>query len=164
MYDIKRLVLCLCAALTLAACVPLPPEIAAQFGGAAPAATSTPTTTPFPTPSEPPPDKPFTDIGSIAVLEGAHGISGRAVVAGRQTLIIVAFYYDGKAPAADIRLVKGEAYDQPAAVFLTLEQRPYENEYLLFNIPQAAGEGTADTLVVYAPDTGEVLAKGVFTQ
>lgn len=160
MYHKMCLVLTL-ATLILAACVPLTPT-PEPTATPVPTEVPTPTRTPFPTPAEPAPETPFVEIGSVALLQGEHGVSGKAVVAGRQTLIIMSFKYDGKGPKADIRLVKGKNYEEPAAILIELEQRPYEGHYLLLHIPQAAEAGTADAIAVYAPETGEVYAYAEF--
>lgn len=156
----------ICSAMTLVAtlilaCVPLTPT-PEPTAIPVPTEVPTPTRTPFPTPAEPAPETAFVEIGSVALLQGDHGISGKAVVAGRQTLIIMSFKYDGKGPKADIRLVKGKNYEEPTAILTELEQRPYEGHYLLLHIPQSADAGTADAIAVYAPETGEVYAYAEF--
>ena len=171
----------LVAIVTLAACVPLPLPTTGSYpypgaNDSAPAVTGPklselpyppprnagPLGTPFPTPAEPAPERTFAQVGSVAHFSGGHGVSGKAIVAGLQTLIIQEFSFDGKGPAADIRLVKGEAYDQPAAVLVELEPKAYDGEFMLTIIPSAAGPGTADSIAVYAPETGEVYAVGRF--
>lgn len=121
-----------------------------------------PTPTPFPTPNEPAPERTFTAVGNVAELNGSHGITGRAVVAGLQTLIIQSFTFDGKGPQADIRLVKGQDYKNPAIVLLKLDQRAYEGEVLLLLIPSTVQPGSADSIAVYCPETDEVYASGLF--
>ena len=96
------------------------------------------------------------------MLDGTHGVKGKAIVAGLQTLIIKDFTFDGKGPTADARLVKGDDYANPALVVLALEQRPYEGEFLLFTIPSTVAPENADRLVIYAPETGEVYAETTF--
>ena len=127
-----------------------------------PTITPLPSTTPPPTPVGVAPEETFASVGSVAHLQGEYAISGKAVVAGLQTLIILMFSYDGKGPQADIRLVNGDDYEHPAAVLLELESRPYEGEFLHLGIPADAGPGTADRVVVYSSDAGEVLAEGTF--
>ena len=174
--------LCLLAVTVLGACVPLaslsPGEVpypgpqvtslevridqpATAYPGPA-AGGQDPNRTPFPTPDEPAPDETFAGVGNVANLAGEHGVSGKAVVAGLQTLIIQGFNYDGKGSVPDIRLVLGNDYDSPAAVLLQLEARPYESEFLFLQIPSSVGPGTADTIAVYAPETGEVYAAARF--
>jgi hypothetical protein len=127
-----------------------------------PTATLVPSPTPFPTAAESAPEKTFTDVGDVAELSGTHGLAGRAIVAGLQTLIIRGFTYDGKGPAADIRLVKGDGYDEPAAILLVLEPRAYENEMLVVTIPSNVDRSVADRIVIYAPETSEVYAESQF--
>lgn len=129
---------------------------------AMPTETPTPLPTPFPTPPESAPEKAFTTVGDVAEISGAHSVSGRAIVSGLQTLIIRGFNYDGKGPAVDIRLVKGDQYDQPVAILLQLEQRAYTDEIVLVHIPSTVKPDSADHIVIYAPDTGEVYAEAHF--
>ena len=117
---------------------------------------------PFPKPAEAAPERTFTDVGDVGHLSGDHGIAGKAIVAGLQTLIIQGFTFDGKGSAADIRLVKGQDYETPAAVLTVLESRAYDREMLLFVIPNQVTPETADRIVVYAPETGEVYAETTF--
>ncbi len=127
-----------------------------------PTLTAIPSPTPFPTASEPAPESTFTSVGNVAKLSGEHGVSGTAIVAGLQTLIVQSFNYDGKGPRVDIRLVKGEDYENPAAILVELEQRAYDNEMVLMIIPSAAGPGKVDRVAIYCPETGEVYAWGTF--
>jgi len=116
----------------------------------------------FPTAQEPAPEQTFTLVGNVGHLEGDHDVSGKAIVAGLQTLIIQGFTFDGKGPQADLRLVKEQDYARPAAVLIALEQRPYEDEFFLLRIPNSVTRDNADRLVVYAPETGEVYAETTF--
>jgi len=127
-----------------------------------PTATLTPEPTPFPTAGEVAPEKTFTQVGNVAHLSGVHQVTGKAIVAGLQTLIIQGFHYDGKGGRLDIRLVKGEDWENPVAILTELEERTYENELLYMVIPSSAGPGTVDQIVVYAPDTNEVYALSTF--
>ncbi|MCD6520339.1 MAG: DM13 domain-containing protein [Anaerolineae bacterium] len=127
-----------------------------------PSSTPKPTATPFPTRSEKAPGETFTKVGNVAQLKGEHGITGKAVVAGLQTIIIQGFTFDGKGPRADIRLVKGRDYQNPVAILLELEQHPYEGVLLLLHIPSSVKPGSADTIAVYCPETGQVYASGTF--
>ncbi len=129
---------------------------------AEPTLTPTPTRTPFPTANEVAPEKTFTDVGGVAHLSGEHGVAGKAIVAGLQTLIIQGFSYDGKGSPVDIRLVQGEDYEHPAAILMELEDRAYDSEMLYMIIPSSAGPGTADHIVVYAPDAHKVYASATF--
>jgi hypothetical protein len=167
MFRITRIVLFALAAALLAGCVPfitpLPRDFTPQVAETpTPAVTATPAATPFPTPAEVAPEQTFTAVGDVAILEGEHGVSGKAIVMGLQTLIIQVFNYDGKASQADIRLVKGEDYDNPAAILVELEQRPYEDEIIFASIPASVGPDAADTIAVYNPETGEVYASSEF--
>ena len=174
--------LCLSALIVLGACVPLASLTPEEIPYPGPQVTSLevridqpptaypgpmdrgpdPSWTPFPTPDEPAPDETFAGVGNVANLAGQYGVSGKAVVAGLQTLIIQGFNYDGKGSAPDIRLVLGQDYASPAVVLLQLEDRPYESELLLMQIPSSVGPGVADTIAVYAPETGEVYAAARF--
>ena len=157
----------------LVACVPLTPTpepadappvaVEAPTETPEPTLTVAPTMTHYPTPVEVAPDQTFTPVGSVAHLAGEHGVAGKAIVTGLQTLIIAGFHYDGKGPQADIRLVNGENYDEPAAILLVLDQRPYDGvQPLIMVIPNSAGPGTADSIAVYVPETGEVYAHVAF--
>ncbi|NLD73619.1 MAG: DM13 domain-containing protein [Chloroflexi bacterium] len=157
----------LLTALTSGCIVTTPTPLAEPAGATAPAtlapeATPLPAATPFPTPNEPAPETTFTAVGNVGMLSGTHGVEGKAIVAGLQTLIIKGFTFDGKGPLADARLVKGDDYENPGMVLLTLEQRPYEGEFLLFNIPSTVTAENVDRLVIYAPETGEVYAETTF--
>lgn len=127
-----------------------------------PTGTAVPSPTPFPVANEPAPERTFAKVGSVVQLESTYGISGKAIVAGLQTLIIQGFHYDGKGPRLDIRLVKGEEYENPVAILLELEPRAYRGELLYVIIPSSAGPGTADTIAVYSPETGEAYAMATF--
>jgi hypothetical protein len=127
-----------------------------------PTAPLPPSPTPGPTAAEVAPENTFTHVGNVAHLSGIHGVAGKAIVAGLQTLIIQGFYYDGKGGRLDIRLVKGEDWENPVAILTELEERIYEKEMLYMIIPSSAGPGTVDHIVVYAPDTNEVYALAKF--
>jgi hypothetical protein len=164
--------------MVLSACaVPTPPTAVPAAPTAEPTATPAPTvpptatvaaeanrpvSSPFPTPDEVAPEETFKQVGSVAHLSGAHDVSGKAVVAGLQTLIIQGFTYDGKGSQADIRLVKGDELDDPAHVLIELEDRPYDAEFLLFQIPSSLERGSADRVVVYSRADGEAYGVGVF--
>ncbi len=126
------------------------------------ASTPAPTATPFPTPAEVAPEHTFTEVGNVGTLTGTHGVSGKAVVAGLQTLIIQGFSFDGKGSPADLRLVRDGAYTEPAVILATLEPRAYDGEMLLYIIPSSVTSENADRLVVYAPETSEVYAETTF--
>ncbi len=117
--------------------------------------------TPFPTIDVIAPDSTFVEVGSTATLSG-EGASGRAVVAGLQTLIIRSFAFDGKDTAADIRLVKADTPEEPIAVLLELEQRVYDEELLVLVIPEGLADTGADTIAIYATENQQMLASGIF--
>jgi hypothetical protein len=121
-----------------------------------------PVSSPFPTPAEVAPEETFRQVGSVAHLSGEHGVSGKAIVAGLQTLIIQSFTYDGKGSQADIRLVNGDELDDPAHVLIELEDRPYDAEFFLLPIPSSLGRGSADRIVVYSRADGKAYGVGVF--
>jgi hypothetical protein len=158
----------LCALVALVGCSPrataTPEAPTAIPATATPVPTSTPipSPTPFPTASEPAPEATFTEVGNTATFSGTHGVAGTAIVAGLQTLIIQGFAYDGKGSAADIRLVLGEDYANPATILLQLEQREYKDEMLYVIVPASVGPGSADSIAVYNPDTGELYASQRF--
>jgi len=168
MYKTTRVVFVLLAFLSLAACAPkptpqpTPTATPVPTETPVPTPTSPPTPTPFPTASEPAPEFTFTNVGDVARFSGTHGISGTAVVAGLQTLIIQGFNFDGKGPKADIRLVKGSDLANPAWIIQELEQRPYQNEIVFAHIPSSLQPGSADSIAVYCPETGEACAVAVF--
>jgi len=167
---IVSLVLCLflgaCAAKPTPTPLPSPTPVPAPSD--TPTATPVPTDTPvpaptaFPTPVGVAPEETFKEVGSTAQFNGTHGISGKVIIAGLQTLIIQAFTYDGKGSAADIRLVNGESYAEPVHVFLELEEREYDSEFLLVQIPATAGRDSADRVIVYSEADDEALATAIF--
>jgi hypothetical protein len=110
-------------------------------------------------PGEVAPSKTFVRVGDVAHLSGGHGISGKAIVVGGQTLIIVGFRYDGTGSDVDIRLVNGDDYGNAVAKFVHLEPRVYRNEFFILCIPNSAQ--VADRIVVYSMSDG-VYAEGIF--
>ena len=148
----------LCLAAAIAACTPTPsptpvPTIEPQD-------TPSATATAVPTEMGGAPEATFREVGSTATLNGQNSCSGKAVVAGLQTLIIVSFSFDGKVPA-DLRLVN--ASDPHTASYVLAElTRPYDKETLQFSIPQEVGPGTADSIAVYDTQAGRVLAIATF--
>ena len=141
---------------------PSPTLTATPAPSATPEPTVPPTRTPFPTPAEVAPEATFATVGAVAEFSGAHEVTGKAVVAGLQTLIIQAFSFDGKGPRVDIRLVRGEDYANPVAILVELEPRVYAHEMVFTRIPATAGPDTADSIAVYCPETGEVYAAAKF--
>jgi len=106
------------------------------------------------------PEATFMPVGSTAQWDEQDGTSGKAVVAGLQTLIIIGFTYDGKAQA-DLRLVN--ASDPDTAVhILTRLDRAYTQEVLQFAIPHDLGPGTADSIAIYDTRSERVLAIATF--
>jgi hypothetical protein len=161
--------LLLTTCLALSACArptptPMPTATPAPTATPVPTATTvpTPTATPFPMASEPAPEEAFFAVGGLADLKGEHGVQGQAVVAGLQTLIIAGFSFDGKGPPAELRLVKGTDYENPAAVLMKLEQRAYSRETLHMILPTTAAPGSADSIALYCPETHEAYAVGRF--
>ena len=126
------------------------------------APTLPPTRTLIPTPDEVAPEATFAKVGQVAMLQGSHDVEGKAMVAGLQTLIIQGFKFDGKGPEADVRLVLDANMDDPAAIILVLEPRVYDNEMIVMRIPTAAGPGTANSVAIYCPETGETYASAKF--
>jgi len=164
------LVLLLVAACAKATPTPQPTATPMPTATATPEPTATlePTATPIPTevptPTlEPAPEAIFAPVGYRAVFSGDHGVSGKAVVAGLQTMIILGMNFDGKGPEADLRLVLGDDYDNPIVILAELEQRPYEAEFMQLRIPADAAPGTADSIAVYCPETETAYAVAVFT-
>lgn len=131
-------------------------------GTPVPTETFSSTRTPFPTPVKEAPKETFASVGNVAYLNGHHDVSGKAIVAGLQTLIIQRFSFDGKGPNADIRLVQGQNYADPAAVLLDLEARSYDEEFLRLIIPSSVGPDDADNIVVYCEETNDVYAVAKF--
>ena len=127
-----------------------------------PTPTPVPSPTPFPTANEPAPELTFTSVGNVAEFSGAHGVSGTAVVAGLQTLIIQGFNFDGKGLKADVRLVLGDDFANPAWIIQELEPRAYEKEIIFAHIPSSVKPGAADSIAVYCPETGEAYATALF--
>ncbi len=164
----SRLIVLICLLAVCSACgpaaTPTPPPTATPLPSATPLPTATvvPSPTPFPTASEPAPEQTFTAVGNTATFSGLHGVAGKAIVAGLQTLIIQGFSYDGKGSTADIRLVLGDDYANPVAILMQLEPREYTDEMLLMVVPSSAGPGTADSIAVYSTETGEAFASQVF--
>jgi len=139
---------------------PTPTETAVPSATPRPSATMAPT----PEPTKPPvaPERIFTAVGDVAVLSGEHGVSGKAVIAGLQTLIVQRFCFDGQGPEADIRLVLGDDHESSAIVLHKLEQREYVDEMLVISIPASAAPQTVDRIAVYSPQDGQVYAEATF--
>jgi len=157
-----RVVLLLCVLASCAACGPKATPTPQPTATPTPTATPLPTNTPFPTASELAPAATFTAVGNTATFSGTHGVSGKAIVAGLQTLIIQGFSFDGKGSVADVRLVLGEDYANPVAVLFELEQREYKSEMLYMIIPSSALPESADSIAIYCADTGEAYASQLF--
>jgi hypothetical protein len=127
-----------------------------------PTCTVIPSPTSFPTPAENAPEVAFAGVGSSARLEGSHEISGKAVIAGLQTLIIQGFTFDGKGPRPDVRLVLGDDIENPAAILLELEPRRYDREMVFTHVPSSVTSDTADSIAIYNPETKETYALAKF--
>ncbi|MHB9034194.1 MAG: hypothetical protein ACYC6L_14235 [Anaerolineae bacterium] len=119
-----------------------------------------PTTTAAPTQIGGAPEATFTAVGNTATFSGENGTSGKAVVAGLQTLIILTFSFDGKAQA-DLRLVKASD-PAKAALILTKLERAYNKETLQFVIPNELAPDSADSIAVYDTAKNKVLAIATF--
>lgn len=159
----RQLVRLLCTAgllVTMAACGTTPSVTAVpSVEPTTESSTVQPATTP--TSGELAPEETFTQVGNVATLTGDHGVTGKAIVAGLQTLIIQGFSFDGKGSAVELRLVMGQNYANPALV-LPLELRAYDKEMLTFSIPAKVGPGSADSIVVYCPETAQAYAVAQF--
>ena len=158
------LILCVtCTLLSLAACNKNPtpwPTTQAQSSATTDSNIPDNTETVSPTALNGAPEATFTGVGNTATFTGLNATEGKAVVAGLQTLIILAFHFDGKVKA-DIRLVKGTDYAKAIYVFSQLD-RAYDAETLQFTIPAHLAPGLADTIAIYATETNQVLAAAVF--
>lgn len=123
----------------------------------------TPTIVVWPTSSTPAPELAVLPVGYATVFaETQHGISGKAIMAGLQTLIITDFAFDGQGPVADIRLVMEGDFDNAVIVLANLEQRPYDREVLILVVPSHLQPGEADSIAVYCPETKTTYAWGRF--
>ncbi len=124
-----------------------------------------PTATPkvWPTSKTPAPEMAVLPVGYTATLqETQHGVIGKAVMAGLQTMIINGFSFDGQGPPAEIRLVKQGDWDVAVAVLLQLEQRPYNQELLVMEVPGHLEPMQADSIAVYCPETKTLYGWGLF--
>nr|MBC7244970.1 DM13 domain-containing protein [Chloroflexota bacterium] len=114
---------------------------------------ATPTIKIWPTASAVAPDEPVIPVGYVATFQDTqHGVSGKAVMAGLQTIVISNFTYDGQGPLADIRLVKEGELDKAVAILAKLEQRPYQQELLVLTVPSDLKPGDADSIAVYCEE------------
>jgi hypothetical protein len=106
------------------------------------------------------PEKTFTDVGSVARFSGFNGLSGTAVVAGLQTMIITSFSFWGGTHAS-IWLAKWPNLDEPLLKLCDLEPRAYVNETLMYHIPCWMVYGSADFIVIQGdgPYTGVLAAE-----
>jgi len=101
----------------------------------------------------------FTDVGDTATLAGSHDITGRAHVAGLQTLIITRLSYDGLGEeTTDIRLLKG---NETVAKLVVLDRVYNGSEFLRLCIPWELRDGDADRVAVYSTEEG-IYAVGLF--
>lgn len=124
---------------------------------------STPTPRVWPTSQTPAPEIAVLPVGYTATFqETQHGVIGKAVMAGLQTMIISAFSFDGQGPAAEIRLVKQGNWDEAVAVLLQLEQRPYDRELLVMQVPSHLTPMQADSIAIYCPETKTLYGWGLF--
>jgi len=131
---------------------------------------ATPTPPPYPEPEYtvlPPvcpvgtlaPPQTFTDVGDTATLAGSHGITGRACVAGLQTLIVWGFTYDGDGVGTtDIRLLNR---NETVAKLKVLDHAYDGSEWLHLCIPWELRDGDADRIAIYSIEEG-LYAVGIF--
>lgn len=123
----------------------------------------TPTPKVWPTSQTPAPEIAVLPVGYTATLqETQHGVIGKAVMAGLQTMIINGFSFDGQGPPAELRLVKQGDWDVAVAVLLQLEQRPYDQELLVMEVPGHLEPMQADSIAVYCPETKTLYGWGLF--
>ena len=123
----------------------------------------TPTPKVWPTSGTPAPENGLVPVGYTAALQDTqHGVVGKAVMAGLQTIIINGLTFDGQGPPADIRLVKEGNRDTAVVILLQLEQRPYVEELLVMHVPSHLQPGEADSIAVYCPETKTVYGWGRF--
>ena len=94
------------------------------------------------------PEYTFTDVGDVAYFSGFNGISGKAVVAGLQTLMIIGFYAAGDTEA-EIWLAKWPDLETPVHKLGTVDMRVYAGEYMMYHIPCWLTPGSVDFIVVY---------------
>ena len=105
----------------------------------------------------------FVKVGSMATYAGFNGMSGKAIVAGLQTLAIQ-INSDGTT-IAEVWLCKWPDLETPVWVVGKLDARVYENEWLWVSIPWWMYYGSADTIVIFGtgPFYG-LLASGQFIE
>ena len=103
----------------------------------------------------------FAKVGSVANYAGFNGMSGKAIVAGLQTLAVL-MNSDGTT-SAEIWLCKWPDLETPVWIVGELDQRVYDHEWLWVTIPWWLYDGSADTIVIFGtgPYFG-LLASGQF--
>jgi len=142
---------------------PTPPQPTAVVEPTATPVPPTPTPKVWPTSQTPAPDFGVVPVGYTATLqETQHGVIGKAVMAGLQTIIIHGFSFDGLGPAAEIRLVKEGNWDVAVATLLELERRAYDQELLVMQVPSHLQQMEADSIAVYCPETQTLYGWGRF--
>lgn len=150
----------------LAGCQATPtstPQVPTTAQPTATAIPPTPTTKVWPTSSTPAPEEPVIPVGHTTTLQDTqHGVSGKAVMAGLQTILINEFTYDGQGPAVDVRLVKEGDLGEAVVVLGKLEQKPYDRELLIFTVPSDLKPGDADSISVYCSELQASFGWGLF--
>lgn len=153
MNRINQAVLLTVIVCVLAGCQAAPtatPQVPTTARPTATAIPPTPTMKVWPTSLTPAPEQPVIPVGHTTTFQDTqHGVSGKAIMAGLQTILINEFTYDGQGPAVDVRLVKEGDLGKAVAVLGKLEQRPYDRELLVFNVPADLKPGDADSISVY---------------
>jgi hypothetical protein len=123
----------------------------------------TPTIKVWPTSSTPAPEEPVIRVGDAAVLQDTkNGMSGKAIMAGLQTIILNNFSYDGSCATLEVRLVKSESRDTVVSVLGRVEKRSYSNEALVFTVPSDLKPGAADSILLYCTESATTLGWGTF--
>jgi hypothetical protein len=133
---------------------------------AQPTATSvppTPTIKVWPTSSTPAPEEPVIRVGDVAVLQDTKsGVSGKAIMAGLQTIILNNFTYDGSCATLEVRLAKAASRDTVVGLLGTVEKRAYSNEALVLTVPSDLKPGAADSILLYCTESATTLGWGTF--
>jgi hypothetical protein len=102
-------------------------------------------------------------VGYTALFKDTqHGVAGKAVMAGLQTIVITNFTYDGQVADADIRLIKEGDFANAVAVLGKLEQKAYSNELLVLTVPSHLQPWEADSIAVYSSELQASLGSGRF--
>lgn len=123
----------------------------------------TPTIKVWPTSSTPGPEEPVIRVGDVAVLQDTKGgVSGKAIMAGLQTIILNNFAYDGSCGVLEVRLVKEESRDTVVSVLGRVEKRTHSNEALILTVSSELKPGAADSILLYCVESATTLGWGRF--